>query len=220
MEIAAKEFPDRPSIYEQRIQFYFKAGQYEQALADAQELVKLSPKSPDALGLESQAFHHLGRHEEAINVCKEIKRLAQEEWIGSIPHALNSLAYAQAIGNTELDEALKDIDEALRLAGDNPAMLDTRGYLKYRLGDSKSAKEDVEKAVEQWERLVAYQDTQYLTGVKSFQVEWERESYQQALAVMLYHRSLVYDRLKMIDKAKVDRERVYNLGYEPNDQLF
>lgn len=220
LETAAKEFPEASAIYEQRLQFYFQAKEFEKALADANKLVELSPNSPDALALKSQALHHLGKHEEAIDVCNEMKRLAQEEWVGSAPQALNSLAYAQAIGDTQLEEALEHIEEALRLAGDNPALLDTRGYVKYRLGDSKAAKEDIEKAVQHWERLVAYQDVQRSPGVRSFQSEAERESYQQALAVMLYHRALVYDRLKMYDQAKVDRERVRNLGYEPNDQLF
>ncbi|HRX81325.1 MAG TPA: hypothetical protein P5307_19785 [Pirellulaceae bacterium] len=220
LEIAAEEFPDTPAVYEQRLQFYFEAKQFDNALADAEKLVALTPKSPSALGLKSQALHHLGKHDKAIEVCKEILRLAQEEWIGSAAQALNSLAYAQAIGDTQLEEALKNINESLRLAGDNPALLDTRGYVKYRLGDSKAAKEDIERAVEHWEQLVAYQEAQSLPSVRSYQSETDRASYQQALAVMLYHRALVYDRLKMHDQAKVDRERVRNLGYEPNDQLF
>ena len=220
LDAAAEEFPDNTGIYEQRIQFCLEAKEFEKALADAERLVSLSPKSQDALGLQSQVLHHLGRHDDAIAVCQEMLRLAQEEWIGSAPIALNSLAYAQALGNTQLDEALEHIDEAMRLAGDNPAMLDTRGFVKYRLDDSIAAREDFERAVGVVESLVAYQESQRLPGVRSYQSESEAASGQQALAVMLYHRALVYDRLGMSDKAKVDRERVRNLGYEPNDQLF
>jgi len=99
-------------------------------------------------------------------------------------------------------------------------MLDTRGFINYRLGNSKAAREDLEQAVQIWEQIVTYQETQRLPSVRSYQSESETASYRQALAVMLYHRSLVYDQLGMSDEAKVDRERVRGLGYEPNDQLF
>lgn len=220
LDTAALEFPETSAIYEQRIQFYLEAKEFEQALADAQHLVELDSNSTTALGLKSQALHHLGKHDEAIKVCEEMRRLAEEEWIGNAPTALNSLAYAQAIAGTQLNEALENIDEALRLAGDNPAMLDTRGFVKYRLGDTEAAREDIERAIEVWEKVVAYQETQAVSGVRSYQSEANRASYHQALAVMLYHRSLVYDQLGLSDKAKVDRERVRVLGFEPNEQLF
>lgn len=220
LDIAAAEFPETVAIYEQRVQFYLEAKEYEKALADVQRIIELSTDSTTALALKSQVLHHLGKHDEAIKVCEELLRRAEKEWIGSAPTALNSLAYAQAIGDTQLNEALEHIDEALRLAGGNPAFLDTRGFVKYRLGDSQAAKVDIERAVEVWEKLVAYQEAQGLSGVRSYQSETERMSYQQALAVMLYHRSLVYDRLGLKDEAKVDRERVRALGFEPNEQLF
>lgn len=220
LEIAGAEFPEATAIYEQRIPFYLEAKEFKKAFADVDRIIELTPASTTALGLKSQVLHHLGKHDEAIKVCEEMRRLAEKEWIGSMPTALNSLAYAQAIGDTQLDEASKHIDEALRLAGDNPAFLDTRGFVKYRLGDSKAARTDIEQAVEVWEKLVAYQKAQGLSGVRSYQSETERVSLHQAFAVMLYHRSLVYDRLGLRDEAKVDRERVRGLGFEPNEQLF
>ncbi len=220
LDAAAVEFPETPAIYEQRIQFCIESKEFEKALADAERLAALSPNSPSVLGLQSQIFHHLGRHDEAITVCREILRLAQEEWIGNAPSALNGLAYAQAIGDTDLEEASKHIDEALRLAGDNAAMLDTRAFVKYRLHDSKAAREDIEPAVEQWEKIVTNLELHRRPGVRSYQSETERAAYRQALAVMLYHRSLIYEQLGMQDEAKVDRERVHDLGFEPNEQLF
>ncbi|MBC8353367.1 MAG: hypothetical protein H8E66_15315 [Planctomycetes bacterium] len=220
LDAATVRYPDNTTVYEQRFEFLLEAKEFEKALDDAQQLVKASPKSAEAIGLQSQALHHLGRHNEAIERCAEVLRLADEEWIGSAPNARNSLAYAQAIGDTQLDKALEHIEEALRLLGDNPAMLDTRGFIKYRLGDSKAARDDIEQAVASFEMFVAHLEARQFVSVRSYQSEAERLSYQQALAVMLYHRSLVYDRLGMQDKAKVDRERVRGLGHEPNASLF
>lgn len=220
LDTAAVEFPETTAVYQQRIRFCIESKEFETALADTQRLAALSPNSPTALELQSQVLHHLDRHDEAIAVCREILRLSQEKWIGSAPTALNSLAYAQAIGDTELEEALKHIDEALRLAGSNAAMLDTRAFVNYRLGNSSAAKEDMEHAVARWEKVASHMETRRLPGIRSYQSETEIASVRQSLAVMLYHRSLIYDQLEMREEAEVDRERVRGLGFEPNDQLF
>ncbi len=220
MDAAASEFPDRAAIYEQRYHFDLEAKEFDKALADVQRLETLLPESIETLGKRSEVLQHLGRHDEAIKVCRELLRLADEEWIGSAPNARNAVAYALAIGDTQLDEAMEHITEALRLSGDNPAMLDTRGFVLYRRGDSKAARDDLERAVASWEKITAYQRTQQLSGVRSYESEVERESYEHSLAVMLYHRSLVYEQLRMRAEAKVDRERVRGLGYEPNERLF
>jgi tetratricopeptide (TPR) repeat protein len=220
LEAAGDDFPDNLAILQQRIAFYLEAKQYDKALADAERIVSLSNNSPQALTYQSQVLHHLGRHDEAVVICEEVLRLADEEWVGSKATALNALAYAQALGDVKLDEALLHINEAIRLAGDNLAMLDTRGFVHLRRGDTESARHDIKRSVEQMEQFVALREIQRLTLVRSYQSESERVSDHQTLAVLLYHRSLVYDELGMEDKARVDRARVRELGYEPNDELF
>ncbi len=220
LDAAVIEFPDSATVLRQRAEFQIKTEQYEQALVDVERLVQLSPKSPDSLELQSQVLHHLERHDDAILVCKEVLRLAEEEWIGNSAFAMNALAYAYAIGDKDHDVALAHINEAIRLAGANPGLLDTRGYLLYRSGEAKAALEDMEPAVASFDKYVASTRAAMQSSVSSFNTQQDLEAAERSLAVLLYHRSLVYDRLNQRDEAKVDRERVRTLGYEPNEKLF
>ncbi|MEO8496667.1 MAG: tetratricopeptide repeat protein, partial [Planctomycetota bacterium] len=119
LDSAAREFPENTAIYAQRIQFYLDAKEFDKALADTERLKARYPKSVTVLGMESEVLHHLGRHDEATAVCREVLRLAEEDWIGSRVHALNTLAYAQAIRNQELRAAADQMSEVLRLHGDD-----------------------------------------------------------------------------------------------------
>ncbi len=90
----------------------------------------------------------------------------------------------------------------------------------YRSGEAKAALEDMEPAVESFDKYVADTRAAMQSSVRSFNTLQELENAEHSLAVLLYHRSLIYDRLNQRDKAKVDRERVRTLGYEPNEKLF
>jgi tetratricopeptide (TPR) repeat protein len=61
--------------------------------------------------------------------------------------ALNNLAYLLAEGDTRLDEALKYAERAVEAVPDNPAYLDTLGWILYRKGVYKSAIQYFERAV-------------------------------------------------------------------------
>ncbi len=212
--------PSDSLLYEQRIRFCLENKDYEQALADCEKLVALLPKSPEAISLRSQTLHHLGRHVEAIKDCRELLRLSEEEWIGSRVSALNSLAYAQALGNTELEDALKNVNEALRLAGEDPAMLDTRGYILYRLGDFEAARADAERAVSAWQAGLDRRQDLLLAGVRGYEAEREIKLLKQGLAALVYHRALIYESLDMRDAAELDLQQVRELGFEPSANLF
>ena len=84
-----------------------------------------------ALLNRSQAFQHLGLHKEAIRDWKKLVELGRSAPDHQRAVLLNGLAYAQALGNVELKEALENIIQAINLAGENAAMLDTRGYIHF-----------------------------------------------------------------------------------------
>ena len=61
---------------------------------------------------------------------------------------LNEKAYFSALSGLEVEDGLKTINEALNLAGtDNPAMLDTRACIQYRLGKYDLALNDMNVAI-------------------------------------------------------------------------
>jgi tetratricopeptide (TPR) repeat protein len=220
LDVAAVEFPESEAVYQQRIAFLLEDEDYGNALSDCNRLVEAAPKSPRNLLLRSSIFHHLGRHQEAIEDCREVLRLREEERIGDRVFALNVLAYAQALGKVDLQDALENVETAIDESFPRPAFLDTRGYIQYLLGNLQQAEEDMDQAVLVWEQYVAEKKASGLVGVRTFQVETGNRGDKQSAAVMRYHRALVYEALGKTEQARADRERVRELGYEPNDSLF
>jgi tetratricopeptide (TPR) repeat protein len=54
-------------------------------------------------------------------------------------HAYNALGYTLADHNTRLPEALELITQALDLSPDDPFIMDSMGWVKYRMGDNQAA---------------------------------------------------------------------------------
>jgi Flp pilus assembly protein TadD len=61
-------------------------------------------------------------------------------------HAYNALGYSFAERNTRLDEARKLIEKALELAPDDYFIIDSLGWVLYRVGDLKGAAEQLRRA--------------------------------------------------------------------------
>jgi tetratricopeptide (TPR) repeat protein len=53
--------------------------------------------------------------------------------------ALNNRAYMRALARMEIDEALQDVEEALKLEGANASYIDTKAYLLYLKGRHREA---------------------------------------------------------------------------------
>lgn len=62
--------------------------------------------------------------------------------------ALNALGYTLADRTTRYDEAYELIARALQLSPDNPAILDSMGWVQYRLGNHKEALEKLQQAMD------------------------------------------------------------------------
>ncbi len=129
------------------------------------------------------------------------------------PSALNQRAYIRALANlneTDLRAGLKDIDRALEMVGEgNPEYLDTRAYLRHLLGQNETALEDMNAAIP----LIEQQRS--LMGRES-----DVHEFNHSLAVMYYHRSLIYRALKQDSQADADAHRVEQLGFEPKPGLM
>ena len=60
--------------------------------------------------------------------------------------ALNALGYTLADQNDRLEEATSLIEKAYALSPNDPAIIDSLGWLKYRMGDNKTALALLKKA--------------------------------------------------------------------------
>jgi len=79
---------------------------------------------------------------------KETERLLREVIAldGGHAHAHNALGYALADRNQRLPEALKLITRALEISPQDPFILDSMGWVKYRMGDRTAAIDYLSKA--------------------------------------------------------------------------
>jgi Flp pilus assembly protein TadD len=61
-------------------------------------------------------------------------------------HAYNALGYSLADRNIRLDEARTLLDQALKLAPDDPFIIDSMGWVLFRQGDLDGARKQLERA--------------------------------------------------------------------------
>lgn len=211
--------PENPSAYRQRAEWRLDDGDYAGALEDCNHALEVSADDTRTLLQRSLAHQHLGQHAEAIEDWKKLAELHENSSAANRATVLNGLAYARALGNTELNEALADVEKALEIEGDNAAMLDTRGFIHYLRNDMKSAKRDMDASVEGLDAdLQEARDPHRAVNQREFQRRLKLANHNEA--VIRYHRALVNDKVGETEQAEQDRQRVRDLGYEPNEKLF
>lgn len=124
-----------------RAQILRQAGRLDQAVA---ELEQANRDVPDVVELK----YELGMLYERQGKLKEFERELREV-IALDPdhaHAYNALGYTLADNNTRLTEAHDLISRGLSLAPNDPFILDSMGWVKFRLGDNKAAIEYLRRA--------------------------------------------------------------------------
>lgn len=144
-----------------------KAKHYDEAeklLADA---VKQYPDDPDLLyqyGMVAELNHHYDVMEKAMRTL-----MAQDP---TNAQAYNALGYSLTERNTRLPEALKLLEKASQLAPQDPYIMDSLGWVKYRLGDKKTAETLLKRA---------YQlQAQAEIGAHLGEVQWESGQHDEA----------------------------------------
>ncbi|MEQ1668259.1 MAG: tetratricopeptide repeat protein, partial [Sulfuriferula sp.] len=90
-------------------------------------------------------------------------------------HALNALGYTWADHNMRLPEALVMLQQALKLSPDDAFVLDSMGWLQYRLGHLDAAVDYLQRA---YQRRADPEIAAHLG-----EVMWAQGRYEQAQAV-------------------------------------
>ncbi|MEW5972364.1 MAG: tetratricopeptide repeat protein [Pseudomonadota bacterium] len=111
-----------------------QSGQPAAALGVLDEALRIHPGEPDLLYTRALLADQLDRFEEAEANLRAI--LAQDP---DHAEALNALGYTLAQRNIRLDEAFELVDKALKLSPDNPAILDSMGWVLFRQGKPAEA---------------------------------------------------------------------------------
>ena len=117
------------------------AGQASQAYQLMQAATRRFPTNPDLLYDYALLAEKTGQVEEMERALREVMRLAPDNH-----HAYNALGYSLAERNVRLDEARALIEKALAMAPEDPFIMDSMGWVEYRMGNLEAAETHLRRA--------------------------------------------------------------------------
>ncbi len=117
------------------------AGQAGQAYQLMQAATKRFPANPDLLYDYALLAEKAGQVEEMERALREVMRLAPDNH-----HAYNALGYSLAERNVRLEEARALIVKALAMAPEDPFIMDSMGWVEYRMGNLEAAEAHLRRA--------------------------------------------------------------------------
>lgn len=145
-ELQASDSSDGQSIrdaYLLEAELLLKRDRSEEAVAAYGRGLGIFEDDPQLLYARALSLAELDRVAEAE---RDLKRLIALE--PGNADALNALGYTLADSNQRLAEARGYIEQALALAPDTPAIVDSLGWVLYRLGETEQAKVQLRRAFE------------------------------------------------------------------------
>ena len=137
--------PDDAPVLIARAQLKLAGHDRDGALLDLNAADKASAKQDDARLRLGQLY------ETADDLPAAISQydlwLSAHPQAGEMPRALNGRCWARALLGQDLDKALADCNQALRLSPKTAMMLDSRGLVRLRRGEFDSAIRDYDDAL-------------------------------------------------------------------------
>ncbi|MCA1856121.1 tetratricopeptide repeat protein [Massilia oculi] len=111
------------------VQLLRDAGRVLEAYSLMEGAVRRFPKNPDLLYDFALLAEKIGRVDVMEKALREVMTLAPDNH-----HAYNALGYSLAERNVRLNEALALVTRALEMAPGDPFIMDSMGWVQYRLG--------------------------------------------------------------------------------------
>jgi tetratricopeptide (TPR) repeat protein len=155
---------DQAQLFQADAQLLRDAGDHRTAYTVLQNAVKRYPDNPDLLYDFALVAEKVGQLELMETALRQVMIAAPDN-----QHAYNALGYSLAERNERLPEAYSLIDKALKMAPGDPFIMDSMGWVQFRMGNLKEAeallrrayalRSDPEIAVHLGEVLFAQGDT-------------------------------------------------------------
>lgn len=119
------------------------ANQLQEALKVYRDGAQRFPNNTDLLYDYAMALEKGNQWETMESILRKIMELAPNN-----QHAYNALGYSLAERNIRLNEAEALVEKALKLAPDDPFILDSMGWVQFRLGKLQEAEDLLRRAYE------------------------------------------------------------------------
>jgi len=135
--------PQRVQLLVAESQLLREANQHRAAFDLLGEALTKTPDNPDLLYDQALTAENLDRFDVLESNLKRLIQVRPDH-----AHAYNALGYSFADRNIRLAEAKRLIEKALELAPNDYYIIDSMGWVLYRMGDLKGAAEQLRRA---WE---------------------------------------------------------------------
>lgn len=130
-------------LYIKRGSAYYAKKDYHRAIEDYTKAIKLYPEGDtDAYLFRGLAYGHTGRHNHAIADFEKVIALDPKS-----ARAYSGRCWGRAVGGGDLNQALSDCNESLRLKPDEPSTFESRGFVHLRLSQLERAIADYDAAL-------------------------------------------------------------------------
>jgi Flp pilus assembly protein TadD len=133
-EIKTDDPSEQAQIIQTDAQLLRDAGQGLEAYKVLEDGVLRFPNSPDLLYDFALAAEKMGKVELMETSLRKVMEMSPDNH-----HAYNALGYSLAERNQRLDEAFALIDKAMQMAPGDPFIMDSLGWVNYRMGKLKEA---------------------------------------------------------------------------------
>jgi len=135
--------PDRAQVEIAEAQLLRDADRYDDAFALLGKALKAQPDQPELLYDQAITAEKLGRYDVLEANLRKLIKIKPD-----YAHAYNALGYSFADRNMRLPEARKLIEHALTLSPDDSYIIDSMGWVLYRMGDLQGAADQLRRAYE------------------------------------------------------------------------
>lgn len=140
-DIKTQHMEEAKDIVLMQVALLVKIEKYTLALEILNRANQMIPNDIKLLFARSMVASKIQNYTQTENDLKQILQLDPNQ-----TNALNALGYLLATNPARRQEAFSYVERALKLAPNNPAVLDTMGWLQYQNGDFQSAYEYLNKA--------------------------------------------------------------------------
>ena len=120
---------------------YSELDEYKEALVLSEKLVLYYPKNTGFQLKRANLLLELDRKNEALEAYSTIVKNSPRD-----PNALNAYGYVLTNYSNNYKKAYKLIKKAIKLDPDNPAIIDSYGWILYRMGKYEEAEEELNRA--------------------------------------------------------------------------